>query len=106
LKSGNRHLVLNCINDISVLLDRLVDSDTNLILFEDGSLGESFFDLSTGVAGELFQKVCNYHLKIAAVVRFDEIKSKRFQELILECSRGGSVRFFEERDAAFKWLMK
>jgi len=54
-----------------------------LILTED-DLSQEFFDLSTGLAGELFQKFINYKLRVAIVLPTPEAHGERFRELAYE----------------------
>jgi hypothetical protein len=60
--------------------------------------------LKTRLAGTVFQKFANYHLKGAAIISFGKIKSERFKELMFECNRGNLFRFFEDKEIAAKWL--
>ncbi len=75
----------------------------NLILYE-ANFSADFFDLKTGLAGTLFQKFANYHMRGAGIISFEKIKSERFKELIFECNRGNLFRFFEDKAAAEKWF--
>jgi len=76
-----------------------------LMLYE-ANFSPDFFDLKTNLAGTLFQKFANYHLKGAGIISFDNIKSDRFKELIFEYNRGNLFRFFEDKEAAEKWLAR
>jgi len=67
-------------------------------------LGPDFYDLKTGLAGELFQKVVNYRGRIAIVIRDSRAYGDRFSELAYEHRRHPSVRFFEDRALALQWL--
>ena len=89
------------------ILDLIVgcgENDSNKVLIYEANLSPDFFDLKTNLAGTLFQKMANYHLRGAGVISFDEIKSERFKELIFECNRGNLFRFFEDKEAAERWL--
>ena len=74
------------------------------ILIHEANLSPEFFDLKTTLAGALFQKFANYHLRGAGLISFKKIKSERFKELIYEHNKGNLFRFFEDRAAAEKWL--
>ncbi len=76
---------------------------TSVIIYET-NLSPDFFDLKTKFAGTLFQKFANYRLRGAVIISPDNISSERFKELIVECNRGNLFRFFEEKEAAAKWL--
>lgn len=73
------------------------------LLLEDGDLHEDFFALRTGFAGELLQKLTNYHIK-AALVTTPERLTGRFGEMALETNKGASFRIFTEEGLALDWL--
>ena len=74
-----------------------------LVLTED-DLGPDFYDLRTGLAGELFQKVVNYRGRLAIVIRDPDAYGERFSELAYEHRRHAMVRFFEDQVQALQWL--
>lgn len=82
-----------------------MENRSELLLLHGEALSEDFFKLSTGVAGEIIQKLVNYHIKTAAIIS-DELKNKgRFREMALEANRSSShFRFFNDREAAEAWL--
>jgi hypothetical protein len=76
---------------------------SNLLLDADALPGE-FFDLSTGVAGELLHKLTTYRMRMAGVVPDVSIHSERFQEFAREAKKGSQFRFFADRASAVTWL--
>jgi PadR family transcriptional regulator, regulatory protein AphA len=90
--------------DVLELISVCVENDTNRVMLYEGNLSPEFFDLKTNLAGAVLQKFANYRLRGAAIISLDRLKSERFKELIFECNRGNLFRFFENRDAAEKWL--
>ena len=84
---------------------RCLESGNEALLFAADALPESFFDLRTGVAGEVVQRLVNYGLRMAAVVPDPAAHGERFTEFAREAARGrGPFRFFADRDAALDWL--
>ncbi len=77
----------------------------SLIVYGE-SLGESFFDLKTGVAGELLQKCSNYRMKLAVVGDFSAVKSKSLRDFIFECNRGRLVFFRPDVGSALEILTR
>lgn len=75
------------------------------ILLHAENLSPDFFELTTGLAGAVFQKFSNYSIRAALLVDPRKIRSRRFRELMMECGRGGDIRFFEDREAAQRWLL-
>jgi hypothetical protein len=84
---------------------RCVEQDTWALLFDRGALPPAFFDLSTGVAGELVQKLVNYGVRMAAVVPDVSVHSRPFRDFAREANAGRQFRFFATRDDALAWLV-
>jgi hypothetical protein len=74
-----------------------------LILSED-DLGPDFFDLVTGLAGELIQKFVNYRVRVAIIVPKPDAYGERFSELAYEHASHPTVRFVRSIDEAKYWL--
>lgn len=75
-----------------------------LILIEVNNVSRDFFDLSSGLAGEILQKCSNYGIQLAISGDYTDFMSSRFPELASELNRGRQIRFFPTRDAAVRWL--
>jgi hypothetical protein len=74
-----------------------------LILTEENLCAE-FFDLGTGLAGELFQRFENYRLRLAIIAPTPERYGARFKELAREHRSHNQVRIVNSRDEADTWL--
>ena len=73
------------------------------LIIPKAAVTESFFKLSTGVAGEVLQKFSNYGARIAIVGDFSGYDSKPLQDFIFECNNGCAVFFAAtEAEAIFK----
>jgi hypothetical protein len=96
--------VMRSEQDVLELISACYEHDTNNIILHEVNLSPDFFDLKTNLAGKILQKFANYHLRGAGVIPLGKIKSDRFKELVLECNRGNLFRFFEDKEAAEKWL--
>ena len=68
------------------------------------SLGDKFFDLKSGYAGEVLQKFSNYKIRLAIVGNFGNEKSKSLRDFIRECNRGSGVFFVDSEQAAIERL--
>ncbi len=75
-----------------------------LILYKE-SLDESFFDLKTGLAGEILQKFSNYRFKLAIIGDFSNYTSKSLRDFIYECNKGNLVSFKNDLDSALSALV-
>ncbi|HMN46270.1 MAG TPA: DUF4180 domain-containing protein [Povalibacter sp.] len=76
-----------------------------LVLYES-SLGPEFFDLRTGIAGEMMQKFVNYRIPLAIVLAAPEGHGERFCELVREHRNHPLVRFFLSRAEAGEWVLR
>jgi Domain of unknown function (DUF4180) len=74
------------------------------LVLSEADLAPSFYDLSTGLAGELFQKFVNYRVPLALVVRDPAVYGERFVELAREHRGHPIVRMFPDHNAATEWL--
>jgi Domain of unknown function (DUF4180) len=81
-----------------------VESGARGLLADADALPPGFFDLSTGIAGDLAQRLTLYDIRLAAVVPDPAIHSAHFQDFAREANRGVRIRFFPDRDGAVGWL--
>jgi uncharacterized protein DUF4180 len=102
LVASDSGIAIRSFSDISEALGVCLGSD-GLVLTEN-DLAREFFDLSTGFAGELFQKFTNYNLRIAIVLPDPEAYGKRFGELAYEHMSHNLIRFVRSKDEANAWL--
>lgn len=70
------------------------------VLLYEQNLPAEFFNLSTGLAGEILQKYSNYQMKIVIVGAFEKFESKSLKAFIIESNRGNRVAFVPDREAA------
>lgn len=82
------------------------EAGTNRLLLEAGCLPESFFELRSGLAGQVLLKFSNYHLKVAAVADPKLVGNGRFAEFARETNRGHAFGVFPSRPEAEDWLGK
>ncbi len=81
-------------------------NETSLFLLKDTDFSAQFYNLKTGVAGEILQTVSNYRARLAIVGTFAMVRSKRFGELMAESNRGSLVRYTQNQDEAISWLVQ
>jgi PadR family transcriptional regulator AphA len=91
--------------DLLELIALSGEAGTDRLLFPRGSLAEDFFDLSSGLAGELGLKLSTYRVKAAFVVDLDKVPSQRFREWAGECNRGREIHFSDSEESAVEWLL-
>ena len=93
---------LRSVADISDLIGAVYGAN-GLILDED-DLSADFFDLRTGLLGELFQKLTNYQVMTALVVPDTARYGERLSELAFEHATHNLIRFVDSPEAANAWL--
>lgn len=79
--------------------------ETNRLLLHGECLDEAFFDLSSGLAGQVLLKFAIYRLKAALVAKPEQVRRGKFYDMVLETNRGRDFRVFIERQAAVDWLI-
>ncbi len=81
-----------------------IESGSSAILLDAHALPAEFFDLGSGLAGELLHKLSSYRMRLAGVVPDLTVHPPRFQDFVREANRGSQFRFFSDRQSAIDWL--
>jgi Domain of unknown function (DUF4180) len=77
---------------------------TGGLILTESDLSSEFFDLRTGIAGELFQKFTNYQLRLGLIVPNPERYGDRFNELAREHRSHNNIRIVRTIDEATAWM--
>ena len=93
--------------DVSTaIIEACFGADAHAALVSAEQLPPAFFDLSSRMAGEVFQRLRNYGVRLAVVVPPGwSGGSSRFGEMLAEEQRGRDFGLFESREAAVRWLV-
>lgn len=91
--------------DILDVMGFFREAGAYLLLIGEGALHPDFFDLSTGLAGEISLKLTTYRVRKAIVIDLGSVPSQQFREWAGECNRGGEIRFYAGQDEAENWLV-
>lgn len=75
------------------LLDIVSDYSIKKVIFRKENINEDFFDLSTGLAGEILQKASNYKLSIGILGDFENVESKSLRDFIYESNHTRQIVF-------------
>jgi hypothetical protein len=102
LVASDSGISIRSFGDISDAIGAGIESE-GVILTED-DLAREFFDLHTGLAGELFQKCVNYGIRLAIVLPDPEAYGERIGELAYEHRSHNMIRFVRSKDEAETWL--
>ena len=76
------------------------------VLLLERHLAPAFFDLKTGLAGEVLQKFSTYRLRLAIVGDFSTYPGRSIQDFIRESNERGQICFVASREAALARLTR
>lgn len=88
----------------SDLLEVLMNSPSDTVALNAADLDERFFELRTGIAGDMLQKVSNYRKRLIILGDFTEVASESLRAFILESNRQGQVIFTDTLESALAKL--
>lgn len=91
---------------IDLLMSAKYDIGTKNIIISKQLITEDFFVLSTGLAGEILQKLVNYGGRIAIYGDYSHYTSKPLKDFIYESNKGKDVFFVATKDEAVDRLTK
>lgn len=74
----------------------------DIIIFHEKNISPDFFELRSGMAGELLQKASNSGLRLAFIGRFENYSSKSLQDFIRESNRYGKILFVSSVEEAIR----
>lgn len=95
-------LIANGADVLGLLYGREED---NLILLRK-NITPGFFNLATGIAGDVVQKLVNYRCRIAVVGDFSDIISKSFRDFVYESNQRGNIFFLASVEEARERLLR
>jgi len=82
------------------------ENDCRKIALNKSAITEDFFDLSTGVAGDVVQKFVNFGYTLALFGDFSHYTSKSLHDYIYESNKGKYIYFINSEQAAIEKLGK
>ncbi|SCY98751.1 DUF4180 domain-containing protein [Flavobacterium caeni] len=98
----SEEIIINSAEDGSDLLGNLYYSDYDKIIIHEKNINPDFFDLKTGLAGEILQKFSNFRVRLALVGNFEKYGSASLKQFILESNNGKQVNFLSSLPEALK----
>jgi hypothetical protein len=88
------------------LMGNCFNSKTKKLIIHEKNLIPSFFDLKTGIAGEILQKFVNYNFKIAIIGDFSKYQSSVLKDFIYESNKQGEINFVKSIEEAKEKLSR
>ena len=98
------NFVIKRVQDGVDLLGNLYYQDINKVIIYESNLTPDFFDLKTGIDGELLQKFSNYRVSLAIVGDFAKYNSKSLSAFILESNKYKHINFVSSKKEAIERL--
>ena len=86
------------------LLGNLYYQGFDRIVLNEKNITTNFFDLKTGIAGEILQKFSTYRVRLAIVGDFSKYTSKSLTDFIYESNKGRHINFINSTTEALKIL--
>jgi len=75
------------------ILGNLMYEGFDGIIMHQKNISSDFFDLKTGIAGEILQKFSTYRVRLAIVGDFSNFTSKSIRDFIYESNKVGHICF-------------
>lgn len=98
-------IVISTVQDaLDIMADAMYQGADYVLLHENTILPE-FFDLKTGIAGDILQKYSNYRMKLFIIGDFEKFTSKSLKAFITESNRGKHVAFRATRQEALEAII-
>lgn len=97
-------IVINTPQDALDLMVAAGEYDAQRIIIREQHLHADFFELRTGLAGEIAQKSVNYQVKLAVVGSFEKYQSNSLRAFMLESNRGNLLFFVADVESAITKL--
>ena len=106
LVSSDTPVVANSQAAFDLLMTAKYDIGTKNIIISKNLVSEDFFILSTGLAGEILQKLVNYGGRIAIYGDYSHYTSKPLKDFIYESNKGKDILFVATLEEAQEKLTK
>lgn len=102
--SGDEKIIVDTQSTLDLVMSVKYDTGAALLAIDKKIISEDFFILSTGIAGEILQKLVNYQIKIAIYGDFSHYTSKPLKDFIYESNQGKDFFFVSTKEKAIQKL--
>lgn len=82
------------------------ENGTERLMLHSEHLPPEFYDLKSGLAGDVLLKFTNYRIKVVLVTSASLVGDGRFAEMAMESNKGNAFGVFYARPDAEAWLLK
>ncbi len=92
------------INNAQDLLELMVSLPSDRLVFFTENFSESFFDLRTGLASEILQKVTSSSKRLGIVGDYSRYSRRSLNQLVVDSNPGNQIVFVDSLDEALQRL--
>lgn len=99
-----KQMVIDVPQDALDLMANASYQGASSIIVHETNLNPAFFDLRSGLAGEVMLKFTNYRMKLAVIGEFEKYQSNSLQAFIRESNKGNLAFFVPDQETAIAKL--
>lgn len=103
--TGSEKVITDTQSALDLLANVYYETGTDRIIIDKENIVDTFFVLSTGLAGDILQKFINYHTKIAIYGDYTNYTSKPLKDFIYESNKGNDIFFVSSKEEAIERLI-
>jgi hypothetical protein len=96
---NEKHEIKSGQDGLDIVGNSIYGGAYKIMLYEEGFAPE-FFDLKSGLAGEILQKFSNYNCEVVIIGEFSKYTSQALQDFIFESNSKGKVSFVDSKEKA------
>lgn len=97
--TSDKILIQSPEDGLQLMVDLYYQGYGEMILHEQ-NITPGFFDLKTGIAGEILQKFATYRVRLVIVGDFARYESKSLRDFIFESNKGRQINFLPSVEEA------
>ena len=99
------NIVINNSQDALDLMMNCYYNGQSALIIHDQNIVPAFFDLTTGIAGDILQKFSNYKMRLAIIGDFPKYPGDSLKDFIKESNKAGRINFVSTLDEAISKLV-
>jgi hypothetical protein len=111
--NGKNIAILNSIgiiiHETQDALDLMAEAsylNSHKIIIKEDQITPAFFDLKTGIAGDILQKFSTYNVTLAIIGNFSKYSSKSLRDFVFESNKYGRINFVSSLKEATEKLSR
>ena len=104
--SSDETVMIDAQSALDLVMSVKYETGAERIVLDKHAICGDFFILSTGIAGEILQKLINYHVKMAVYGDYSHYTSKPLKDFIYESNCGKDFFFVSTREEAIQKLIE